>query len=106
MERSAARGMLSCSPAHAARRSERFPAGEPLVEGANVPSEREDLRPREVELRTGHITPGGTRLSFEVGILTEPESFDLSVVCSVALHLPDLPISCVERWARRAGNSE
>ncbi len=49
IERSAARGMLSCRPAHAATRSERAPARQPLLERAGTAAEREDLVPGEVE---------------------------------------------------------
>ena len=57
IDSSAARGMLSCSPAQAARRSELGPAREPLVERARLPPERQDLRPREVEPGTVHDLP-------------------------------------------------
>ena len=49
--------MLSCRPAHAARRSERAPGREPLVQRPDLASEREDLRPREVEPRPRHTRP-------------------------------------------------
>ena len=49
IDSSAARGMLSCSPAQAARRSEPAPGRKPLVERADVPPEGQDLRPREAQ---------------------------------------------------------
>ena len=53
--------MLSLSPAHAATPERTPTAREPLVEGADVPSERQDLLPREVEaiLRHAAAHPGG-----------------------------------------------
>ena len=66
-ERGAGHAVLQAGPR---RTPERAPsAWEPLVERADVSSEREDLRPREVEPRRPHVRPPWVRLSWFGGWL-------------------------------------
>ena len=53
-ERSSGHAVLQAGPRRTPERASS--AWEPLVERADVPSEREDLRPREVEPRRRHVT--------------------------------------------------